>query len=165
LAVALRKIAEAEPLTAALATFPDRFRAALRDALFARLGILPRAIDEDMNLVGAIEEILSRQSVTIDRFFFDWRGGSLRGPGPATAAYEDETFRPLAALLAGRAPAPGALDHVYWSDDAPCTMHIEEVEAIWSAIDEADDWAPLHAKIAAVRRMGEALACRGDANA
>ena len=36
-------------------------------------------------------------------------------------------------------------------------MHIEEVEAIWSAIDERDDWAPLHAKIAAVRRMGEAL--------
>ena len=28
-------------------------------------------------------------------------------------------------------------------------MHIEEVEAIWAAIDEADDWAPLHAKIAA----------------
>ena len=40
-------------------------------------------------------------------------------------------------------------------------MHIEEVEAIWSAIDEADDWAPLHAKLAAVRRMGEAF----DANA
>ena len=35
-------------------------------------------------------------------------------------------------------------------------MHIEEVEAIWSRIDEADDWAPLDAKIEAVRRMGEA---------
>ena len=35
-------------------------------------------------------------------------------------------------------------------------MHIEEVEAIWAAIDEADDWAALDAKIAAVRRMGEA---------
>jgi hypothetical protein len=35
-------------------------------------------------------------------------------------------------------------------------MHIDEVEAIWSAIDEKDDWAPLHAKVAAIRRMGEA---------
>jgi hypothetical protein len=37
-------------------------------------------------------------------------------------------------------------------------MHIGEVEALWSAIAERDDWGPLHAKIAAIRRMGEALA-------
>lgn len=36
-------------------------------------------------------------------------------------------------------------------------MHIDEVEAIWSAIDRDDDWAPLHAKVAAIRRMGDAL--------
>ena len=36
-------------------------------------------------------------------------------------------------------------------------MHIEEVEAIWAAIDREDDWAPLHAKLAAVRQMGAAL--------
>ena len=35
-------------------------------------------------------------------------------------------------------------------------MLIEEVEAIWSAIAERDDWGPLEAKIAAIRRMGEA---------
>ena len=33
-------------------------------------------------------------------------------------------------------------------------MLIDEVEAIWSAIDERDDWAPLHAKIAAIRDNG-----------
>ena len=32
-----------------------------------------------------------------------------------------------------------------------------EVEAIWSAIADRDDWQPLEDKIAAVRRMGEAL--------
>jgi hypothetical protein len=36
-------------------------------------------------------------------------------------------------------------------------MHIEEVEAIWSHIDRDDDWEPLHAKVAAIRRMGDAL--------
>ena len=35
-------------------------------------------------------------------------------------------------------------------------MLIDEVETIWSAIDERDDWAPLAEKIAAVRRMGAA---------
>jgi hypothetical protein len=36
-------------------------------------------------------------------------------------------------------------------------MHIDEVEAIWSRIDEADDWTALHDKIGAIRRMGEAM--------
>jgi hypothetical protein len=36
-------------------------------------------------------------------------------------------------------------------------MHIDEVEAIWSRIDEADDWGPFQQKVVAVRRMGEAM--------
>jgi len=36
-------------------------------------------------------------------------------------------------------------------------MHIEEVEAIWSAIAERDDWQPFHDKVRAIRRMGEAM--------
>ena len=35
-------------------------------------------------------------------------------------------------------------------------MLIDEVESIWSAIDENDDWQPLFDKVAALRRMGEA---------
>ena len=60
LAIALRKIADAEPLTAALEHFPQLFQAALRDALFARLGIVPGDLAQDMKLVGAIEEGLSK---------------------------------------------------------------------------------------------------------
>ena len=37
-------------------------------------------------------------------------------------------------------------------------MHIEEVEAIWSRIDQDDDWSALHAKVGQVRRMGAAIA-------
>jgi len=36
-------------------------------------------------------------------------------------------------------------------------MHIEEVEAIWDAIAQRDDWLPFEAKIAAIRRMGDAV--------
>ncbi|MEA3012370.1 MAG: serine/tyrosine/threonine adenylyltransferase [Sphingomonadales bacterium] len=148
LALALRAIAEADALTPRLETFPHLFQEALRDALFARLGLRPGDLAGDMKLVVAIEEALAPQTVTIDRFFFDWRGG--RRP----EGYEG--FDDIAVLIEGREPVPGALDHPYWSDPAPCSMHIEEVEAIWAAIDGHDDWAPLNAKIAAVRRMGEA---------
>ena len=36
-------------------------------------------------------------------------------------------------------------------------MHIEEVEAIWARIAEADDWSAFEQKVAAIRRMGEAM--------
>ena len=48
------------------------------------------------------------------------------------------------------------MDHPYWADDAPQSMLIEEVVAIWAAIADQNDWGPLEAKIAAIRRAGEA---------
>jgi hypothetical protein len=35
-------------------------------------------------------------------------------------------------------------------------MLVAEVEALWAPIAERDDWAPVEAKLAAIRRMGEA---------
>ena len=37
-------------------------------------------------------------------------------------------------------------------------MHIEEVEAIWAAIADGDDWQPFEDKVRAIRRMGDAMA-------
>ena len=138
-------------------TFPDRFQHALRDAVFARLGIAAGEIGTDMALVGAIETALVKRTVGIDRFFFDWRGGALRGPTPSLESYDEEAFAEFRRLIAGREAVPAALDHEYWSDEGPCSMHIEEVEAIWLRIDEADDWSALHDQLASVRRMGEAM--------
>nr|MBA2466943.1 selenoprotein O [Sphingomonas sp.] len=69
----------------------------------------------------------------------------------------------LRQRLIKRMPLPHALDHDYWRDAGPCSMHIDEVEAIWTAIADADDWGPFESKIAAIRRMGEAHRDFGDA--
>ena len=77
-----------------------------------------------------------------DTFFFAHRGG-----GNAQGA--------LAEALEGYAAIP--CEDAYWSGQAPQSMLIDEVEAIWAAIAERDDWQPLHDKVAAVRLMGDAL--------
>jgi hypothetical protein len=70
------------------------------------------------------------------------------------AAYAGPEFAPLGEILGGRR---GDLpDHPYFQG-APCTMRIEEVEALWAPIAEDDDWRPLGAKIAAIRELGQAL--------
>jgi uncharacterized protein YdiU (UPF0061 family) len=157
LAKSLAVIADADELRPALDSFPDRFRTELAAAIFARLGIRTTEPERDSDFLTAMETALGLHTVTIDRFFFDWRGGRRRGPSPADPAYAAEPFVALAELLAAYEPVPGAIDHPYWSDDEPCSMHIDEVEAIWAAIDERDDWSLLEAKVAAVRRMGEAM--------
>ena len=151
LAGCLSLIAQREPLEQALNAWPALFQSALIAALLQRLGIVSAGEEADIQLAGAMLAALRTQTRTIDRFFFDWRGG--RSPGGSSAP----EFDALADALNGRQPTPGALDHSYWSDAEPCSMHIEEVEAIWDAIAEKDDWGVIEAKIAAIRRMSDAM--------
>ena len=150
LASCLRLVAAAEELQPALDLYLPAFQEQLRLAICDRLGVVPKSPEEDNALLAAIETGLARRTVTIDRFFFDWRGGRLR-----EGDYGEDFFA-FERLVAAYEPA-ATPDHPYWSDPQPCSMHIEEVEAIWSAIDREDDWEPLERKVAAIRRMGEAL--------
>ena len=156
LAGALTLVADGEALAEILQGWGDRFHEALVDAMLLRLGVARTNEEGDRRLVQTLIAALETKEATIDRIFFDWRGG--RDPGEDS--FGSPPFRALAAALAGRS-AP--ITHPYWSDPEPCSMHIDEVEAIWSAIAERDDWAPLNEKIVAIRRMGEAMIQDGHA--
>ena len=129
-----------------------RFDAAFTQRFLDRLGIAPGEDADDRALIEAALAALAEQTVRIDRFFFDWRGGTICEDD----RYAGASWRAVAERLAGRANR-AARSHPYWSDDAPCSMHIEEVEARWDAIDQKDDWRPFEAKVAEIRRMGEAM--------
>ena len=146
----LSLITEAAALSDTLARWGQRFEQALVAKLLWRLGVETADAASDEALARSLVEALETKTVTIDRLFFDWRGG--RDPG--ADKYPVEAFRKLAGLLAGRQREQG---HAYWSDPEPCSMHIEEVETIWDAIADRDDWSPFEAKIAAIRRMGDAM--------
>ena len=149
LAASLRLIAESDPLIAALETFPALYQREIADALLWRIGVTPRGGDEDRALVRTLERTMRASEVAIDRLFFDVFGGAL--PDSYGSAWDD-----LRAALAPYAPRKSR-DHAYWQG-GPCSMLIDEVEAIWTPIAEADDWSRVHAKVAAIRAMGDALA-------
>ncbi|MEO8175094.1 MAG: protein adenylyltransferase SelO family protein [Sphingomicrobium sp.] len=151
LAGCLALLGDAPQISDLLGGWSKRFQDALIEALLRRLGVSPCGGDDDRSLATRLVAALQSREATIDRIFFDWRGG--RDPG--AERYPSEPFRALAATLEGR---DRPVTHPYWSDAAPCSMHIDEVEAIWAAIAEGDDWGRFEAKIAAVRRMGEAIA-------
>jgi uncharacterized protein YdiU (UPF0061 family) len=144
----LSLVTEAPLLSEMLAGWSSAFETELAGALVRRLGV--GSADNDRELAAALIAALASREAPIDRVFFDWRGG--RDPGPER--YPGGAFRELSKALDGRR---GKRTHPYWSDDSPCSMHIDEVEAIWSAIADQDDWRPFNDKVAAIRRMGEAM--------
>ena len=149
LAASLRLIAESDPLIAALETFPAHYQREIAEALLWRIGVTPRGGDEDRALVRTLERTMRASEVAIDRLFFDVFGGAL--PDSYGSEWDD-----LRAALAPYAPRKSR-DHAYWQG-GPCSMLINEVEAIWTPIADADDWSRVHAKVAAIRAMGDALA-------
>jgi hypothetical protein len=153
LAVSLRLISEAPPLIARLEQFEPLYRRHYAAPLLRRLGLTPGDSDSDWALKDAIDDALIATQWSIDRFFFDAFGGTL----PAGYGSEWDKVR---AALAGYTPLPAGRAHPYFADAEPCSMLIDEVEAIWSAIDRDDDWEPFVAKVAAIRRMGDALSGR-----
>ena len=140
-AVALRLLADTEPLVAALERFGPLYMEAIARRWCWRLGIEPRGVERDSQLVSACEKAMRESGIQPDAFFFAHRAG--RGAEGELGELLTDYFK-------------AADTHDYWADDTAQSMVIDEVEAIWSAIDERDDWQPLHSKLAALRRMGEA---------
>ena len=151
LAGCLAMIGEAPALSDLLANWAARFEAALTARMIARLGVARADDAADRALVSAMLKALRSRRVGIDRFFFDWRGGRT----PRDEPYGDAVFEDLRKALDGR---ERLLTHAYWSDPEPCSMLIDEVEEIWAAIGDNDDWSKFDAKIEAVRRLGDAMA-------
>ena len=154
LAVALRLVSDAPPLIAALERFPDLYQQSVIRRFLWRLGVVSKGADEDKRLVEAAERAMVRDQIPIAAFFHGYRGGrtgAFASTGADQAAFED--------ILRGYAPAHASDD--YWASNPVCAMLIDEVEMIWDAIAQKDDWQPLYQKLAQIQDLGQALKHEG----
>jgi uncharacterized protein YdiU (UPF0061 family) len=151
LAQSLAGLAETDALVEILQRYPALYESRLIARFLWRLGLAAPDEEAARTFVVAAVEALRDGPVLIDRFFFDWRRGDTDGP-----LYMGEAWDRLRTARTALSTRPGATDHAYWQGEAPCSMHIDEVEAIWSVIAGRDDWQPLETKVAAIRAMGEA---------
>jgi uncharacterized protein YdiU (UPF0061 family) len=156
---ALTLVAKAEALNAALATFPQKLERAMVEAFFRRLGLQPSG-EGDFDFVIALLQWMETTKIPFERVFFDWFcGGGARARQSAHAAlYAAPEFADLRSRLEAFTPErPERLSHPYFAGE-PQTMLIEEVEAIWARIAEADDWSMLTAKLERIAAMRAAHA-------
>ncbi|RYG23570.1 MAG: selenoprotein O, partial [Burkholderiales bacterium] len=144
LAVALRLLADSEPLIAALNRFGPLYRQAMARRFAWRLGIASQGEDADVALIGAAERHMRERAIGPDAFFFTHRGGRTSADGE------------FGELLSAYKPAADDT-HSLWRENAAPNLIIEEVERVWDAIDKHDDWEPLNQKVAEIRMLGGAL--------
>jgi uncharacterized protein YdiU (UPF0061 family) len=163
LAGALTLVGEAQPLVDALNLFGGAYRAELAGAMANRLGLVRASWDEDVDLANAAFRALAEggEALRWEPFFFDWFCGPASEAralgGPRASLYTGEHFTAFRKLIAGRDPdRPQRLAHPYFARSEPQEMLIEEVESLWAAIAERDDWAPFEAKLAAIEEAREA---------
>lgn len=149
LAISLRLICDSPPLIEALEGYPALFQAALVRRFLWRMGVASRGEDNDRALVEASERAMIDAQIPIADFFHFHRGGLV-----SAEPYSGEKYGAFRQLL-----QPYAVTDLpaYWRAQGPCSMLIDEVEMIWAAIAEQDDWSPLSRKVAAVRAFGAAL--------
>ncbi|MES2035747.1 MAG: YdiU family protein [Pseudomonadota bacterium] len=148
----LMLVAEQDDLVGALNGFAGAYRDELRTAMLARLGVKSASEAADIELVNAAFRALQAggERLRWEPFFFDWfAGGEARAlAGPRGDLYAGEGFADFRRLLAAAEPdRPDRLEHDMFARPEPEEMLIDEVEALWAAIADDDDWAPLAAKL------------------
>jgi len=159
LAECFTPFAPVEALEEAVGAFEPAFAQAFAQAVHARLGLLESPATQD--LPATLWRFLEASRAPFERVFFDWFGGGASATralaSPSAPFYAREDFAPVRALLESARPrAPHRLDDPYFSGE-PCTLLIEEVEALWAPIAQTDDWTAFEAKIAAIRAAGAAM--------
>jgi uncharacterized protein YdiU (UPF0061 family) len=161
LAECLLPLAEKPALEAALRAFEPALQTAFGAALGRRLGLASAGAEADAHLARVFWMFLSDSKAPYEQAFFDWRGGleseARAADSPAREHYALASFAPVhEAFTAREAAADANLDHPYFSRREPCTMLIDEVEALWEPIAAADDWTAFRSKIAEIREMADA---------
>lgn len=163
LAECLLPLAAQAALEDALRSFEPAFHRAFSEAMLRRLGLQSAGADADDELVRVLWKFMIDSKAPFEQVFFDWHGGAASEKraqaSPSAGAYASSPFEPVYAALAAHEPAAGLrLDHAYFAGEKPCTMLIDEVEALWAPIAGDDDWSAFHAKLAAIRSMADAYA-------
>lgn len=150
-------LSDSDPLVEALNGFGAAYQRELVAAMLERLGVKPRGEAADVALAQAAFRALAEggEALRWEPFFFDWfcKDEARALAGPRAALYAGEAFTTFRALLADyEADFPERLADAYFARSEPEELLYDEIEALWAAIAERDDWSVFEAKLESIER-------------
>lgn len=153
LASALLPLADAEDLASGLKPYERAYQDSFVVHTHALLGLAPlEDAQADTGFLQAFYAWMTESGASWPQVFFDWFGGresaARAAASPQAALYAEDRFAAVRDGLDARTPVrPERLGHAYFRAPAPVSLLIDEVEAVWAPIAEADDWSALQARL------------------
>ena len=164
----LTLISETEPLSATMAQFDVHYQREIGLAMCQRLNLVPQ--DDNDGLVRAVYGVLKTVDFdgSFEALFYDWFGGTISQDramnGPRARHYSGDAFDTFRSVIRGYETADASkLDNERFADPDPETLLYDEIEAIWTAISEHDDWSAFRTKLARIETYRQALDLEADA--
>ena len=162
LAAALSPLAELDTLTDALSVYEPAYQRSFADQTCHMLGVETGVLAEDVEFLSLFYAWMSETDINWPQVFFDWHGGSASEArakaSPLAPLYADPHFAPVKAALMARTPKQGIrLDTLYFQATKPESLLIDEIETIWAAIAEQDDWSLFNKKLEGFEALQAAL--------
>jgi uncharacterized protein YdiU (UPF0061 family) len=161
LASCLSQVCPQEDLIAVLETYQRVYPAALREAMFARLGLTPTELEADLSFLSVMFGWMSESRVPWAQFFHDWFAGAAseqRAAASPAANFYGDAFNPVRAGLMARTPwRAQRLSMPALQSPTPPDLTIEALETLWDAIAKGDDWSLFQVKIDEIEALGAAL--------
>ena len=144
-----------DALVAALREFEPAYRLGLRDAMFARLGLtITDVLEEDLSFVRDTLAHLEDSKTPWETFFHHWFGGAARVHQTTPDWPPADWVKRLEAFEPHR---PERLDHTIFGAAEPVDLLYDEIEEIWAAIDQKDDWGLFEKKMAQIETVRVAI--------
>lgn len=162
LAECFQAFAPVDKLEAVLETFSEVYERAFVKIFLSKMGLESIEFTKDRELSSKFWNFIETSRAPFAQTWFDWYGGITRAEladaGPNRDYYRQHEFNEVRQLMECFEPANQVdLAHPYFQSAHPQDMLINEVEAIWEAIANDDDWQPLQDKLAAIKKMKSAL--------
>jgi len=161
LAECFLSLAPQDRLERALDAYAPAVQAEFSANILRRLGLASGGPEADAALARTVWSFLSATRAPFEQTLFDWYGGRASveraARSPSRELYASPAFAPVMGAFEALEPLPDPrLYHPYFARATPCTMLVDEVEAIWAPIADRDDWSLLHGKLDQIAAMAQA---------
>lgn len=125
--------------------------------LLLLLGVQSQSAEQDEHTLTTTLQYLENRRLPYDQFLFDWHGGTAAREramqSPNAHLYDGEDFDAFWDAIQAHPPLKtSVIDDEYFQEGIAASCHIDIVEALWDAIDQRDDWAPLYQHVLRLRK-------------
>jgi uncharacterized protein YdiU (UPF0061 family) len=154
LGLSLQKAYPELPFEEILSDFGDQFNFALQQKFLDRLNLKSDQLELIGETISLLFQLMDEKTLLFEQTLFDFHSFDLARikKSPQSHKYVGTLFDQLAKNFNRMTINDvSKKSHPYFKNEKPLTLLIEEIETIWSAIAENDDWSLFQNKLQSIR--------------